>query len=268
LQGDDIFDNFYTSIYDKLVQHHKIVEAETAIVLEDWKKAMSLKDMRILDAGCGTGIATVSFAHKGVGGVVGIDKSPSMIKYAKQHMSERANLSEQQKNAIEFRQNDLLSPNAASAAEFTHACLFYFTAYYFRDLDTIFRNMHLWVRPGGTLAVEVVNKHKFEPILESASPWTGISPQRYTKERLTKSKVVFDKFDYEADFDLEDPRAEFREVIRFKDGSVRRQKHIFWMPDIKKIIHTAGLAGWTYTKYTDLISIGFPYGYILYFVHN
>jgi hypothetical protein len=43
---------------------------------------------------------------------------------------------------------------------------------------------------------------------------------------------VFDKFDYEAEFELEDPKAEFRETFRFKDGSVRRQKHSLLMPSI------------------------------------
>ena len=74
-------------------------------------------------------------------------------------------------------------------------------------LDTLFRNLALWVKPGGSLAIEVVNKYKFEPVLDSSNPWIGFSPQKYMKERLTKSKVVFDKFDYEAEFDLEYPKA-------------------------------------------------------------
>ena len=32
-------------------------------------------------------------------------------------------------------------------------------------------------------------KRKFEPILDSSNPWVGFSPQKYSKERLTKSKV-------------------------------------------------------------------------------
>jgi hypothetical protein len=87
------------------------------------------------------------------------------------------------------------------------------------------------VKPGGSLAIEVVNKYKFDPVLDSSNPWVGVSPQNYVKERLKTSKAVFDKFEYEATFELDDPKAEFRETFRFKDGSVRRQKHRMTMPN-------------------------------------
>jgi hypothetical protein len=163
---------------------------------------------------------------------------------------------------------DLMGPGAAAAAEFTDACLLYFTIYYFREMDTLFRNLALWVKPGGSLAIEVVNKHKFSPILDSSNPWVGVSPQNYVKERLKTSKVIFDKFDYEATFELEDPKAEFRETFRFKDGSTRRQKHTLYMPSIKEIITKAQSNGWSYTSYVDLIPLSFEYGYLLFFTRN
>jgi hypothetical protein len=76
---------------------------------------------------------------------------------------------------------------------------------------------------------------------------------------------VFDKFDYDTEFDLEDPRAEFRETFRFKDGSVRRQKHVLWMPGITEMVQKAKEAGWNYKKYMDLQFTGFNYGYLLFF---
>ena len=76
---------------------------------------------------------------------------------------------------------------------------------------------------------------------------------------------MFDKFNYEAVFELEDPRAEFRETFRFKDGSVRRQKHTLYMRSIPEMIRMAKEAGWKYTKYVDLMPLSFPYGYILFF---
>ena len=132
-------------------------------------------------------------------------------------------------------------------------------------MDILFRNLAYWIKPGGTLAIEVVNKYKFDPILNSSNPWIGVNPQNYVKERLKTSKVVFDTFDYEATFELEDPNAEFRETFRFKDGSVRRQKHMLFMPSIPEIIKKAKQNGWLYTKYVDLMNISFPYGYLLFF---
>jgi SAM-dependent methyltransferase len=268
LSNDDLFDDFYAGVFTKLTQNDKLVQAEAAICMEEFTKNKSKDQLIILDAGCGIGIGTTAFAKLGAGSTVGIDKSQAMIRYAKGTTIPNTTLTDTQKQDIELRTFDLMGPGAAAAAEFTDAVLLYFTVYYFKDLDTLFRNLSLWVKPGGSLAIEVVNKYKFEPILDSSNPWVGFSPQKYTKERITKSKVVFDKFDYEAEFDLDDPRAEFRETFRFKDGSVRRQKHSLYMPNIEHIIKKAQNNGWTYTKYVDLMPLSFPYGYLLFFSRN
>jgi len=268
LGNDELFDDFYASVFTKLTLNENLIQAETAVCLEEFTKHSSKDNLCILDAGCGIGIGTVALAKQGVGMVVGIDKSPAMIRYAKDTTIPSTTLTDSKKQDIEFRMFDLVGTGAAAAAEFTDAILLYFTIYYFRDLDTLFRNLALWVKPGGSLAIEVVNKYKFEPILDSSNPWVGFSPQKYSKERITKSKVVFDKFDYEAEFDLIDPKAEFRETFRFKDGSIRRQKHTLFMPNIPDIIKKAQNNGWTYTKYVDLTPFSFPYGYLLFFSRN
>jgi hypothetical protein len=84
---------------------------------------------------------------------------------------------------------------------------------------------------------------------------------------MTKSKVEFDKFSYEAEFDLQDPHAEFRETFRFKDKSVRRQRHTMNMRDINDIVELAATTGWKYTGNIDLLSAGFEYAYVLMFEH-
>ena len=268
LTQDDLFDDFYASVFTKLTQHENLIQAEASICLEEFAKNKPKSACHILDAACGTGIATCTFKKQKVGSVVGIDKSHAMIRYAKGTLLPSTTLTDTEKQDIEFRTFDLHGPGAASPAEFTDACLLYFSIYYFRDLDALFRNLALWVKPGGNLVVEVVNKYKFDPILDSSNPWVGISPQKYAKERLTTSKVVFDKFDYEAVFELDDPKAEFRETFRFKDGSVRRQKHHLYMPSIPDIVKKAQQNGWLYTKYVDLMPLSFQYGYLLFFTHS
>lgn len=268
LSNDDLFDDFYASVFTKLTQNENLVQAESALCIEEFAKTTPKDQMIILDAACGIGIGTATLKKLGAGSVVGIDRSQAMTRYAKGTTLPGTTLTDTQKQDIEFRTFDLMGPGAAAAAEFTDAVLLYFSVYYFRDLDTLFRNLALWVKPGGSLAIEVVNKYKFEPILDSSNPWVGFSPQKYSEERLTKSRVVFDKFDYEAEFELEDPRAEFRETFRFKDGSVRRQKHTLYMPSMPDIIKKAQNAGWTYTKYVDLMPMSFPYGYLLFFTRN
>jgi SAM-dependent methyltransferase len=269
IEPPELFDNFYSQVYDQLTQGSVRLQAETGLALHAFRQGgQDLSTMRILDAGCGTGIVTGALAKMNVEKVIAVDVSPNMIKRAKEATLPSTTLTETQRSKIEFRQSDLLNPSALAPGEVTNAILFYFVLYYIRDLDALFRNLYVWVRPGGMIAIEVVNKYKFDPMLDSASPWIGFSLQKYSKERVTSSKVAFDKFDYEAKFDLIDPIAEFRETFRFKDGSVRRQKHIFYMPAIEEIVKTAKVAGWEYKSYVDLTSIGFEYAYLLLFKHS
>jgi SAM-dependent methyltransferase len=265
LSNDDLFDDFYASVFTKLTQNENLIQAETAICMEEFTRDTPKDQLNILDAGCGIGIATCALAKQGAGQVVGIDKSQAMIRYAKGTTLPSTTLKETERQNVEFRMFDLMGPGAAGAAEFTSACILYFTIYYVKDLDILFRNLALWVKPGGSLAIEVVNKYKFDPVLDSSNPWVGVSPQNYVKERLKTSKVVFDKFDYEATFELEDPNAEFRETFRFKDGSVRRQKHDLTMPSMSEIIKKAQRNGWMYSSYVDLMPLSFQYGYLLFF---
>jgi SAM-dependent methyltransferase len=265
LTTEDLYDDFYASVYNKIFQHDALVQAEAIVCLQEWSKNMDKKDMRVLDAACGTGVATCLFAKQDVGMVTGIDKSPAMIRAARSTVLPATTLTPVQRERVRFKESDLYGPMAAGGAEFTHACLLYFGAYEFRDLSALLKNLAFWVQPGGGLVIEVVNKYKFEPIPDVANPWVAVSPQKYSKDRIVKSKAVFDKFDYETEFDLEDPRGEFRETFRFKDGSVRRQKHVLWMPGISEIVQKAREAGWNYKKFMDLQFTGFNYGYLLFF---
>lgn len=266
MNNDELYDSFYASIYDQLTQGVGRTNTKVDFLLADWKKeGFEVNKMEILDAGCGTGIAVSAFAHAGVKSVLGLDKSPAMLERAEKYTIPNTKLTPEQKKAISFRQGDLMNPSAVAASSITHMVCFYFTIYYLQDKDAFFRNANSWVKPGGKLIVEVVNKYKFDPMLDSSAPWLSFSLQKYSKERITDSKVTFDKFEYHGKFDLQDPGAEFRETFRFKDGHTRRQKHRMIMPSIQEIVKSAQAAGWVYTRYFDLTPLGFEYAYILSF---
>ena len=269
LENDTLYDSFYAKLYDQLTQGAPRTQAEVGLVLNEWsKRGDDLGSFRVLDAGCGTGIATCAFAKMNVKKVVGLDRSSAMLEHARSVVLPATTLTPEQRNSLEWREKDLIDSTACGGGEFTHACLLYFTVYYFKDKETLFRNLHLWVQPGGKLVVHVVNKHKFDPMLDSASPWVGgLSLQKYSKERVVKSEVTFDKFKYSGEFLLTDPEAEFRETFRFGDGKIRRQKHNFLMEDIQTIVGYAKVAGWEYLGSTDLLKIQNEYNYLLHFRH-
>jgi len=267
LNNDQLYDEFYASVYDQLTQNSRMTQQKIMMITTEWKKTgNTLELLDVLDAGCGTGLASISLAKMNVKSVLGVDKSKAMLDKAETNVTE-SKLTEEQKKKITFREGDLLNPSAVGGGAVTHAVCLYFTIYYLPDKEAFFRNMFLWVKPGGELVVEVVNKYKFDPMLDSASPWVGFSLQKYSKERITESKVTFDKFEYAGKFDLQDPSAEFRETFRFKDGVTRRQRHRFTMPSIDEIAKAGQTAGWKYTKFLDLTLIGFEYSYLLFFRH-
>ena len=263
----ELFDEFYSTVYDSLTQLAGRYPQEIALIMNQWKKQNDIGSMDILDCGCGSGIASVLFAKMGVNSVIGLDNSEAMLRRAKSVTLLLANLPRDQRDAITFLHGDMQQQYTFSGGQFSHAALLFFTIYYSNDPTGIFRNLFHWIRPGGQLAIEVVNKYKFDPLLEAASPFVGTTVQKYVKKRVTKSKVEFDKFSYEAEFDLQDPTAEFRETFRFSDKTVRRQRHTLHMRDIHDFVHIAQTTGWNYNGFIDLMSAGFEYAYVLMFTH-
>lgn len=268
LDNTHLYDKFYADIYDELTSSSNRNRASAALCMSRWKAKTDPARMSLLDIGCGTGNAAIGFAKLGVNKVCGLDNSTAMIEKSKQNQATEKGA---EKLPISWRVADASDPSAAHENEFTHATLFYFSIYYLKDKQGFFKNLHRWISPGGSVCVEVVNKYKFDPMFQSAAPFLGFSLQKYTKQRMNTSKVVFNKFNYEGTFNLLEEgdkaeAAEFREVITFKDSStVRRQKHSFYMPDIKDIIKAADAAGFQYMGYQDMMGLGFEYAYLLFF---
>ena len=263
---DDPYDAFYAKVYNKIFKHDGLVQAEAAITLLEWKKKdPKIDEYRVLDVACGTGVATCAFVKQGVGVACGLDKSVAMLNYADEVVLPATTLEDKDKGRVMWRNGDAYAPFIAHASEFTHACLFAFSIYSFKELDVLFKNLALWIKPGGGLAIEVVNKHKFEPVPDIANPFLAVSAQKHSKERIMTSAAAFDKFDYASEFVLIKDQATFKETFTFKDGKVRRQKHTLYMPSIAKIVTAAAEMGFKYTKFTDLQIMGFNYGYLLFF---
>jgi SAM-dependent methyltransferase len=252
---DTCYDEFYAKVYDPLVQPTARAPMETKVPLE-WfaKKNRVIGDLRVADIGCGTGLHVDLFARQGIRSVVGYDKSKAMITEAKKRFADR-----------EFIVGDATVATMATADQFDLITMFYFTIYMVPDRTQMLKNIFLWLAPGGCFVCHIVNKLKFDPVLEAASPFVGFSVQKYADDRVTTSVVNFDEFDYTGDFQLHGSRATYEETFKFKDGRVRRHEQRVWMPNIDLMVSEIVAAGFKLDHHVDLTAIGYEYNYLFFF---
>jgi len=248
-QGPEIYDDFYADIYDYLVFNNLKVTYEVG---EIKNKTVANTRTSILDVGSGTGHHVDKLAQYDLD-VLGVDISPSMIQKARENYPR-----------YNFLLGDVLENNIFKMSQFTHILCLYFTIYYFEDKMTFFNNCMDWLMPGGTLIVHLVNRDKFDPILPPGNPLYIVSPQKYSKERITKTKITFNDFVYSSNFELEPEKdlATFHEKFKFNNGKVRKQEHKLYMNSENDIINMAQDAGFIIQGKIDLLNCAYEYQYL------
>ena len=257
-QGNNVFDDFYCTIYDDLVlcKEKNIFEINTL-----FEKLKCNKNSKVLDIGSGTG-HHVNLISKKCNNVIGIDKSKSMIKKAKNNY----------KN-LNFEQNDVLNTMIFHDNTFTHITCLYFTIYYIKDKEKFFQNCFYWLKPGGLILLHLVDINKFDPILPPSNPIIGVSPQNFVGERITKSEIIFDKINYKSDFildknininnNLNESNAIFKEKIKYNDKNlVRINEHKLFMNSRKYIIGISQNAGFSVKSIERMDNIQYDYNYL------
>jgi SAM-dependent methyltransferase len=249
--GPQVYDDFYANIYDHLVFNDVKNEYEIGEIIKQTKPT---SESIILDIGCGTGNHVALLNRSGYK-TIGIDNSQSMIKKAKEYYPD-----------YDFVQGDALNAMEFQPSSFTHIICMYFTIYYLKDKMLFFNNCIKWLMPGGYLVVHVVDRDEFDPILPPANPLLMLTPQRYAKERITTSSVVFDSFKYNANFEYDKKNNSAKFIEKFKNkesGKVfRKQEHKFYMEPESVIISNAKDAGFIVLGKIDLISSGYEYQYL------
>ena len=248
-QGSDIYDDFYSEIYDFLVFNSVKNSYEIGEIINITTPSNKSK---ILDVGSGTGHHVAQLAENNLD-VTGIDISPSMVQKAKDNFPQ-----------YNFKVADALNNSSFSSNTFTHILCMYFTIYYFQDKKVFFNNAMNWLVPGGYLIVHVVDREQFDPILPPGNPLYVVSPQKYAKERITKTKVKFNEFEYSSNFNLikDKNMAIFDEKFKFNDGKVRKQEHKFYMEDKNVILNQATEAGFIIKGKINLVNCAYENQYL------
>lgn len=264
--NSNIYDDFYATIYDSLFHDPNRYEFEYETLkslggLSSWKGANSSNSLSdseqisILDIGCGTG-HRVNFISKDYPNVIGIDQSKSMLK--------KARLSYPTLNKEQLQLGNCLNSMLFKSNTFSHIMCMYFTIYTIEDKQLFFENCYKWLKPGGYLAVHLVNRDRFDPLLGPANPVHLASVQKYAKERITKSTIHFNTFDYRAEFIYKSGKdvAHFEEVMRDKQQHVRIQKQTLYMNSQSDILSIAKNNGFTLVGKDDMVKRLYEYQFI------
>ena len=253
-EGPAIYDDFYANIYDQLVYNQVKDNYEIGEIINSTKPT---SESIVLDIGSGTGHHVALLESQGIK-ATGVDSSNAMVKKAEENYPD-----------YKFVQGSVMDPSLFMPDSFTHILCLYFSIYYFKDKTTFFDNTMKWLMPGGFLVVHLVDREMFDPILPPANPLFLVSPQKYAKERITQSKVMFNNMEYVANFDLDGDKniATFTEKFKEKDGDkTRKNKHLFYMEPHKAIIVMAQESGFLLQGKIDLLKVGYEYQYLYIFV--
>jgi SAM-dependent methyltransferase len=251
--GQDIYDDFYADIYDYLVFNNMKDEYEVGEIMN---KTSASSQSKILDIGCGTGHHVAELSGRSID-IIGIDISSSMIKKAKKNYPD-----------YKFEVKDATNGQIFAPDTFTHILCMYFTVYYIQNKAQFFENCYNWLMPGGYFILHLVDRKNFDPILPPGNPLLYVSPQKYAKERITNTKVKFTDFAYNANFELDEQNniAKFTEKFKNdKDGKVRKQEHIMYMPDLNEIVDEVQGAGFVLEGKVDLLHCQYEYQYLYIF---
>lgn len=248
-KGPEVFDDFYVSIYDHLVFNNIKDDYEIGQIVN---KTVPNSESVILDVGSGTGHHVAKLSEKNLD-VIGIDMSPSMVKDALMNYPQ-----------YKFKIGNVLDTSEFSNNTFTHILCLYFTIYYFDDKVQFFNNCMDWLMPGGSLIIHLVDRQKFDPILPPGNPLYVVSPQKYAKERITKTKITFNDFIYESNFNLDENKniAIFEEKFKFNNGKTRKQEQILYMDDADKILLQATDAGFIIKEKINMVKCAYENQYL------
>lgn len=229
--GQEIYDEFYVDFYDKINQP----EIQTPFIIEKViNMTMPSQEKSIfLDIGCGTG-TLMNEIHKTGYTIYGIDKSKSMVEYCSEKYPD-----------IPVKHGDILTPMMYDRNTFSHILCTNMTIYHFKDKKAFFRNCFYIMKPNSYIILHLVDRDKFDPIIQAGKPVGINTPQQYSDTRITNTVIDFIDFKYKAVYNLlkSDETVLVETMTDSLTNNVRQNELTLYMEDYNKILNIAQANG-------------------------
>ncbi len=257
----EVFDDFYAPVYTSLISNN--ISNRTKFEVNDLIIKTNIKQYSkpyLLDICTGGGDHLKWLSEENIENLslTGIDKSEHMLKETKYRIGKV-------KKPVRLINKDIHDDDIFMKSTFTHITCYYFSIYYIYNIELL-KNIIHWLKPKGYFVVHMVDLEKFDPILDVAHPFSGINPQKYVKNRITDSTVIFKKFVYKSNFVLNEKNAFFEESFKFNNShKIREQKHKLVKVDMEEVINKFGELNMELISVTNLEDNGYHHQYILYF---
>tara|TARA_Y100000816_G_scaffold127584_1_gene89834 strand:- start:2035 stop:3030 length:996 start_codon:yes stop_codon:yes gene_type:complete len=236
-KNEDIYDDFYSNYYDNISNNEHRKNFEIGLISKIGNNNINTN---ILDVGCGTGDHVNKMYNKDYG-VIGLDKSSSMINKAKEKYPE-----------CDFKVGDILNNNIFEYDSFTHIVCLGRTIYLIKDKAKFFENCYSLLEDGGHLVINLTKRDDFNIFISNNKNNTLYNSEKYGKKN-TQHIVKFNKdieyvCNYKNNEDLNDENLEpYYQVIEkfqnFNTHSVRKNICELYMPKISTIVNIAKSKG-------------------------
>ena len=142
-------------------------------------------------------------------------------------------------------------------------CLF-FTFYYLPDQEAFLRICNNWLEYNGYLALHLVDREKFNPIVPLDEVTVKNTNHVNAKQINAESLIRFNGFDYKSKFvkDYKNDNANLYETITKKNGNVRKNTHQLKIHTIEHYKSLFARCGFEITSEIRLQDVGYYNQYI------
>jgi SAM-dependent methyltransferase len=250
-KDENIYDDFYSEIYDQLHFPHKRIPTEVDAILQNTQ--CTPETSSFLDIGSGTGEVLIEFENRGFQ-IIGVENSKSMIQ-----------TSLNKHNQLSVENANIKNPMAFDKSIFTHILCLYYTIYHFYDKKIIFNNCYKWLKPGGFLILHLVDKDKFNKTIPIKK--YSLNNSFFNFEDKKDDKVDFGTFEYKLSYEEEHTNKTIvTETFTDKtSNNIRQNELTFYMENIDVIVKIATSCGFIPHGVFNLKKIGDRYQYLYFF---
>lgn len=232
-RDNDIYDDFYAEIYDRLMMPEKRVPFEIDAIVANTQASPK---SAFLEIGSGTGYLVKSLKERGFD-AYGIDRSQAMVDYSISKYPE-----------VPVKCGTVADPITFEKNTFSHILCMYFTVYQFADKVAFFRNCYHWLLPNGCLVLHLVDPDQYDAVVPRGKPDTVFSMRDISPaKRITNTEIDFGDFYYTSGLTSSPDEPNTVTITeKFTDRrthSVRQNEQTLTMEPVKKVLQIARYCG-------------------------